>query len=292
MFAPAFSTHGNSTELMYGLGWYVQQYRGTLLLWHAGRNPPSVSALYIKVPDENLTFIILANTANLSTPYPLGAGDALYSTLALAFYETFVFPRQFGKTVPHVDWEADEKDLVNQLKQVTDTAMQQILERELWSHRQLFASVGRRELADRLVDVRRRAHFGTRSSTPELDLHQVMGVEHLASVGERIELSEIELVKFAGQYRLSQAPQVEGVSLPSEVRLVVYEGNLVACMPDDAPLTLVPIAPTRFRGLGGPNGTIYVEVDVNGDKVESFTAELGDTLALVYEPESKSIGGK
>lgn len=51
-------------------------------------------------------------------------------------------------------------------------------------------------------------------------------------------------------------------------------------------VTLVPVAPTRFRGLGGPNGYIYMEVDVNGDKVESLTAELDDTLALVYEPES------
>jgi CubicO group peptidase (beta-lactamase class C family) len=286
MFAPAFSTHGNSTDLMYGLGWYVQQYRGTSLLWHAGRNPPSVSALYVKVPDENLTFIILANTANLSTPYPLGAGDVLYSTLALTFYETFVFPRQFGQTVPHIDWEADEQDLVNQLKQVTDADVRQILERELWSHRQLFVSAGRRELADRLVDVRRQAHFGTRSPTPELDRYQVLGVEHLAPVDERLELSEAALTKFAGQYRLSQVPEIEGVHLPSEVRIVAYKGDLVACVPDDAPLTLVPIAPNRFRGLGGPNGYIYVEVDVNGDKVESLTAELSDTLALVYEPES------
>jgi hypothetical protein len=67
---------------------------------------------------------------------------------------------------------------------------------------------------------------------------------------------------------------------------VVYEGNLVACVPDDAPLTLIPIGPTRFRGLGGPNGTIYVEVDLDGKKVKSFTVELDDTLKLVYELES------
>ena len=85
---------------------------------------------------------------------------------------------------------------------------------------------------------------------------------------------------------MSQVPEIEGVSLPSEVRIVVYKGDLVACVPDDAPLTLVPIAPTRFRGVGGPNGYIYVEIDVNEDEVKSLTAELDDTLALVYEPES------
>jgi hypothetical protein len=292
MFAPAFSTHGNSSELMYGLGWYVQQYEGTSLLWHAGRNPPSVSALYVKVPDESLTFIILANTANLSTPYPLDHGDVLYSTLALTFYETFVFPQQFGKSVPRIDWEADQQDVVNQLKQVRDADLRRILERELWSYRQLFASIGRRGLTDRLVNIRRQALTGTRSSTPDLDRHLSLGVEHLATVGERMALSKTELAKFAGQYRLSQAPEIEGFSPPSEVRILVYEGDLVACVPNDAPLTLTPIAPTRFRAVGGLNGTIYVEVNMNGEKAEGFTAELGDSLALVYEAENSDTGGK
>jgi len=47
---------------------YTQRYKGTRLIWHYGHNPASVSALYLKVPDENITLIILANTDNLSTP--------------------------------------------------------------------------------------------------------------------------------------------------------------------------------------------------------------------------------
>jgi hypothetical protein len=70
----------------------------------------------------------------------------------------YVFPRQFGKAVPAIDWEADEQDLVNQLKQVTDADVREILERELWSYRQLFASVGRSDLVERLVDVRGKAY--------------------------------------------------------------------------------------------------------------------------------------
>jgi hypothetical protein len=111
-------------------------------------------------------------------------------------------------------------------------------------------------------------------------------------VDERIALSETELAKFAGQYRLSQASEIEGFYPPSEVNIVVYKGDLVACVPGDAPLTLVPIAPTRFRGVGGLNGTIYVEVNINGEEAESFTVELGDSLALVYEADNLDIGGK
>ena len=286
MFTPAFSTHADSTELMYGLGWYTQRYKGTRLIWHAGRMPPSISALYVKVPDENLTFFILANTANLSTPYPLGDGDVLYSTLALAFYETFVFPRQFGKAVPAIDWEADEQDLVNQLKQVTDEDVREILERELWSYRQLFASVGRSDLVERLADVRGKAYRWSGLKNVDLDLHLFLGVEQLAPVGERIELCQAELERFVGQYRLSGWTEVEGDSPPSDVSVELYDGNLIVCAPGEARLPLVPITPARFRFLDvgiGPRG--YVEFDMDGDTVKAVTVELENTIEIVYEPK-------
>jgi len=286
MFAPAFSTYGDSTDLMYGLGWYIQHYNGTRLIWHAGRMPPSISALYVKVPDEHLSFIILANTANLSTPYPLGEGDVLYSTLAMTFYEAFVFPRQHGQTVPQVDWEAGEQDLVNQLEQVADEAVRDILERELWSYRQLFASVGRSDLVGRLVDVRGKAYRWSGLKNADLDLHLSQGVEHLAPVGERIELSEAELGRFAGLYQLSHWPEIEGDSPPSEMSVIVQDGKLIACAPGMARLTLIPIAPTRFRILhvaGTPSG--HVTFDIDGDRIETATVELSDTIEVVYEPK-------
>ena len=56
MFEPLVSTYGDSDELMYGLGWYHQLYNGVDLLWHTGRWSPSISALYLKVPKEDLSF--------------------------------------------------------------------------------------------------------------------------------------------------------------------------------------------------------------------------------------------
>jgi hypothetical protein len=236
--------------------------------------------------DDSVHFFILANTANLSTPYPLGDGDVLYSTLALAFYETFVFPRQFGKAVPAIDWEADEQDLVNQLKQVTDEDVREILARELWSYRQLFASVGRSDLVGRLVDVRGKAYRWSGLKNADLDLYLFRGVEQLAPVGERIELSEAELEAFVGPYRLSHGPEIEGDSPPSEMSVAVQDGNLIACAPGMARLTLIPIAPTRFRILyvaGNPSG--YVTFDMDGDRIETATVELNDAFEVVYEPK-------
>jgi CubicO group peptidase (beta-lactamase class C family) len=279
MTAPAFSTHGNRADLQYGLGWYAQEYKGTRLVWHSGRQPPSVSSLYLKVPDQNLTFIILANTTYLNTPYPFGYGDALYCTPALAFYKAFVFPRQYGKSVPEVDWEADERDLVNQLKQVKDANVRDVLERELWSYRQLYASMGKTELSSRLPRVHAQAYRVTRVST--LDSYAFQGVEYYPLVRERVKLSEAERERIVGQYTLTDAPQVDGVILPPELSIEARQGKLVGLALGEC-VTLVAITPTRFAMPENPGLELAFHVD--GDRVERLTLEAG-AIVVVYKPK-------
>ena len=48
------------------------------------------SSLILKVPDRQLTFILLANTDGLSSPYPLGAGTLESSPWAREFLDAFV----------------------------------------------------------------------------------------------------------------------------------------------------------------------------------------------------------
>ena len=151
MFAPAISESGRT--LIYGLGWYSQEYKDTRLVWHSGGWSPSVSALLLKAPDLDLTFIILANNYNLTGPFPMDQGDVLYSAPAMAFYKHFVFPRQFGKTVPAVDWSADPESLLAQLSQVQDDDVRDVLERDLWAHRKLYGAAGRVDLAEQLRDL-------------------------------------------------------------------------------------------------------------------------------------------
>jgi len=156
MFTPTVSTFKDSETLQYGLGWYVQDYQGTQFLWHAGRWPPSVSALYLKVPDLGMSFIVLANSDKLSTPFNcLSKGDLLCSTLALSFYSNLVFPRLSGKSLPAIDWQADRNELVDQLRQIEDPDLLELLERELLSYRQVFASSGDPQAAGRLETVHR-----------------------------------------------------------------------------------------------------------------------------------------
>jgi CubicO group peptidase (beta-lactamase class C family) len=154
MFSPAYSTYENRSDLNYGLGWYVQDFEGLRLLWHSGRWPPSTSALFLKIPEKNLTFIVLANTDNLTVPFAgIGAGNISQSSLFQSFYRYFIFPKQHGYDLPRIDWSAEQPVIVQQLEAVQDKPARDFLERELWSFRQAFASSGQADQADVLRQV-------------------------------------------------------------------------------------------------------------------------------------------
>ena len=73
----------------YGLGWFATDYKGVRIIWHYGYWTAN-SSLIIKVPDRELTFVLLANTDGLSSPYQLGAGRLDSSPWARLFLDTFV----------------------------------------------------------------------------------------------------------------------------------------------------------------------------------------------------------
>ncbi|MDJ0924334.1 MAG: serine hydrolase domain-containing protein [Acidimicrobiia bacterium] len=150
MFSPAVTTVEGRSDFAYGLGWYVQEWAGHRMLWHTGRWPPSTSALYLKLPDEGLTFIVLANTDNMTTPFPgIGSGDLSRSTLMLTVFEQLVFD------VPTIDWMATEDALIDQLGGIEDADTRLFLELELWSYRQALASSGDLQQAAVLAEVNR-----------------------------------------------------------------------------------------------------------------------------------------
>lgn len=87
-FTPTISVAGDT--LPYGLGWFSTRYRGERVVWHYGLWT-AISSLIIKVPSRGLTFVVLANTDALSSPYPLAAGRLDSSPWARAFLDAFVF---------------------------------------------------------------------------------------------------------------------------------------------------------------------------------------------------------
>lgn len=90
VFEPAKAPDG--TALPYAFGWYVQHYNGEKLIWHGGWDEDAgFSALYLKIPGRNLTFIILANSEGMWWGNPLDKAQVENSPFAQVFLKHFVF---------------------------------------------------------------------------------------------------------------------------------------------------------------------------------------------------------
>ena len=88
MMAPTRSIDGEA--LPYGLGWFVQEYRGHTLIWHSGWWEDAYSALYLKIPSLELTLILLANSEGVWWDNPLDRAAVHHSQFAHAFLSMFI----------------------------------------------------------------------------------------------------------------------------------------------------------------------------------------------------------
>jgi CubicO group peptidase (beta-lactamase class C family) len=108
MFTPFSGANGKAFP--HGLGWFTQVFRGKLVVWHFGWHPDHASALILKVPERNLTFMVFANTDKLSQPFNLLRGNVLNSPAALLFLKRVVFPdEEFAEIT---DKEAVTNDII------------------------------------------------------------------------------------------------------------------------------------------------------------------------------------
>jgi CubicO group peptidase (beta-lactamase class C family) len=102
MFTASRSNTGKI--LPYALGWFVQDWKGKKLVWHYGYHG-YYSSLILKVPAEELTLILLANSGGASAGFKLGGGtdpeNVMKSPFAAAFVERFTQ----SKTYPGQAWK-------------------------------------------------------------------------------------------------------------------------------------------------------------------------------------------
>lgn len=85
-YSAAVSSQG--AKLPYALGWFVQQHEDKRLIWHYGLSN-EYSSLILKVPEDNISLILLASGEALSAPFDLGFGDVLKSPFASIFLRLF-----------------------------------------------------------------------------------------------------------------------------------------------------------------------------------------------------------
>ena len=81
---------GGASPLQTGLGWFVQNYRNEPLVWQFDLTRDVASSLIVKLPNRDLTFIVLANSDGLTRTSNLAAGDALASPFVKLFLSFFV----------------------------------------------------------------------------------------------------------------------------------------------------------------------------------------------------------
>ena len=149
-FTPTVSTKGE--PLPYGLGWFTQNYKGTKLIWHYGYWTGN-SSFILKVAEQNITFIIMANSDNLSRPTDLGSGDALSSPVGMAFLKTFIFPEKFGESIPEISWNAPVTELKNQLNVIAAKPYADLYRTDLVTKFRIYQSVGRATEAAQLMKM-------------------------------------------------------------------------------------------------------------------------------------------
>ncbi len=87
-WTPFVSNSGKT--LPHGLGWFAETFAGRKLVWHYGHWPGMYSATYVKVPAENLTMILLANSEAASAPF-YHTGGIETSVFACAFPKVFAW---------------------------------------------------------------------------------------------------------------------------------------------------------------------------------------------------------
>lgn len=75
----------------YGLGWFVQGEPGSKwqMVWHYGQYPAAFSSLLFKLPNRELTLILLACSERASSVFALGNGDPVRSAFVTAFLDEF-----------------------------------------------------------------------------------------------------------------------------------------------------------------------------------------------------------
>jgi CubicO group peptidase (beta-lactamase class C family) len=233
MWTPTVSNSGQ--VLPYGLGWFTQSYRGTRFIWHSGFSPPSTSALFLKLPEEGLTFIVLANTDLLSRSYQAGHGDAndvTSSLAALTFYKDLVLAPRSAEPLPVIDWSGDDSTVLDLIAQAQDEAVREILFKEFQARKALTGS-----LADLKASTERLASMRTTA-------------EELAN---GLEPQILDL--YAGTYEF---PEAGGLIL-SVTRV---ENKLYAAYSGSEPQELLPLSTTRFFV---PHGYEFYQLDFSLD---------------------------
>jgi CubicO group peptidase (beta-lactamase class C family) len=186
-FSPQLLNSGSLSP--YGLGWFVQEFEGTRLIWHYGFNPRIVSTLILYAPEQGMAFLVFANSDYLSQPFWLGLGDVMTSPAALAFVKYFITTEQIDSTAPEIPWSATQYEIATQIQHAQDAGFGPIAKQELISRFMMLRLFGRWEEAKTLLDIYRDLYT---QPSPDIQLPRIASIEFVGS--DQYMIEEFELL--------------------------------------------------------------------------------------------------
>ena len=281
----------------YGLGWFLQDYRGRKVVQHGG-NIDGMSALVAMIPEENLGLVILTNMDG--TPLP--------TALMYKVFDAFL-------QAPQRDWSADILKVVKAQEGLNKAAEKKREESRVKGTNPSLAlakyagTYSNEMYGDaKITDENGKLVFRYSAFTGDLEhwhfdtFEATMREHHLGKgfvsftlnhegkvdeaklvmqgAGEiefkrapekaadvaAISLSEEELKKYLGKYEM-KAP-------PLEVSIEMVGGKLKGVIPGQPVSTLVPVAQNRFKVVveGAPI-EIFAQFEMADGKPKSMTIE-------------------
>lgn len=293
--------------LNYGLGWFLSDYRGRKLVEHGGAID-GMRAQVAMIPEEKLGVVVLTNLHGTALPVAL-----MYRTLdAFLGAPQRDWGAELLKTFKSLEEQGKAAEKKQEAERIKGTQPSLALENYAGTFKNdLYGEVKVKHDNGKLVlrfgpafnSGLEHWHYDTfrakfvaagvsyahmtfalnaqgKIETVTLNLPGVSDYpfkrvpEPPTSVA--VSLSESELRKFAGKYE-SKAP-------PVEASLEMVGGKLKAVVPGQPVYDLTPVAPTRFRIEGAPDG-FFVQFDMAEGKIKSLTLVQSTGPSLVLLPK-------
>jgi CubicO group peptidase (beta-lactamase class C family) len=290
--------HSESHFMTYGLGWFLQDYRGRKIVHHGG-NIDGMSALVAMLPEEKLGVVILTNMNGTSVPTAImyrvfdaflqapqkdWSGELLKiikaaqqqaeaverktesdrvkgtnPSLALAKYAGTYTNEMYG----------DAKIKEQNGKLIVEYSPAMSGELEHWHFDTFRATLRERHLGKAFVtfalDAAGKADEMKLNVPNAADIAFKRAPEKVAEVAS-IAMSEDELKRYMGKYELKTPPL--------EVSIEMLGGKLKSVIPGQPVGTLVPVAANRFKiVVEGVPVEIFAEFQMAEGRPRSMTIE-------------------
>ena len=116
---------------VYGQGWFTSSFEGVKLHWAFGYGDVD-AALLLRVPDRDLTLVMLSNSAMPSATTLLGYGNPMISPLAASFVKCFILHDR--GPVASIDYTSDLAGVEERLAEATAASGSRVYAEEAFAY--------------------------------------------------------------------------------------------------------------------------------------------------------------